>query len=150
MKAKIQMIVYACVIMVLFCGCGYADIATLPAQYSSKIAMNNGDVVCVGNKRYHTDQLDRFYKNASSKRNGRVRVTNYTEEGGAVIMDLVSKRGKVTLTVDRSRDMPNGKRNKNLKLKNYDVKSLKKEKAQNDDRFIYSVILKDGQTWAIF
>jgi hypothetical protein len=85
----------------------YEDLDKLPRQYYDSLAQRNGDVVQVGHTQYNLEKLDKFienYKNKTANVGDMVRITNYTDEGGAVIQDLIVDTDGIKFVYDNTRD----------------------------------------------
>lgn len=62
----------------------YEDLYKLPHKYTSSMALEYGDLICVNGVYYNVEKLDRFienYKNNKSNVGDMIRITNYTYEG---------------------------------------------------------------------
>jgi hypothetical protein len=79
------------------------DYNTIP--YPSESAIRNGDVVMPSNgRRYNAEKLDQFLENVKSDKKDKIRITRYTTEGGAMIMDLEYDGKRINYTYDTTRD----------------------------------------------
>jgi hypothetical protein len=85
----------------------YLELNELPKVYNATDAQRNGDVVKVSTIQYNIEKLDTFiynYKNKKATTGDMVRITGYTEEGAAVIDDLVVNSEGINLLEDNTRD----------------------------------------------
>jgi len=85
----------------------YQDQEKLPQKYTSELARKNGDVVEAQDKIYNIEKLDKFieeYKNNQIKVGDMIRITSYTTEGDAIIVDLKSVGENMKLIIDITRD----------------------------------------------
>jgi hypothetical protein len=75
------------------------------ANYSSKEAIKNGDVVLTHNDSYN---IDNFFDFLEKKRNS-LRVVVYTDEGDPIITDLTYDQGdNILFKIDNSKDRFSG------------------------------------------
>ena len=75
------------------------------APYTIETAQKNDDVIRTNNgTSYNTEKLDKFLENVKNGTNGKVRITQYTTEGGAILVDLSYDGKKITYTIDTTRD----------------------------------------------
>ena len=131
MKVKSLLIFTVMAAMLLsFCSCAkkaeaYPALRSLPEKYTQEMAKKDGDVI-EGFPHYHEsyngNKLEVFYKNFKAKKDGQVRVTIFTDEGGTVIHDLISRDGKTELTVDETRDEYSSQ-----KITSYEVNDILKK-----------------------
>jgi predicted GTPase len=115
----------------------YEETDKLPQQYGPELAQKNGDVVGVHGKSYNIGKLEKFieeFKNKKSDVSDMVRVTTYTNEGDAIIFDLILSGGDIKLVVDNTRDNFAGTGNR--KKKEYKVKDILKQ--NKDEGILYS------------
>ncbi|OOM75644.1 DUF4362 domain-containing protein [Clostridium sp. BL-8] len=85
----------------------YADLDKLPHEYPPTLAQKNGDVVSSLGKYYNKEKLDKFieiYKNKKASAGDMVRITIYTDEGGAIIHDLIIEGNDIKFIEDNTRD----------------------------------------------
>ncbi|MDP4146038.1 MAG: DUF4362 domain-containing protein [Bacillota bacterium] len=85
----------------------YVDLDKLPQKYNSELARRNGDVVDVHGINFNIDKLDIFIKNFENKKStlkDMVRITAYTDEGDAIIRDLIVDNKNIKLIEDNTRD----------------------------------------------
>jgi hypothetical protein len=83
----------------------HSKIAYNPIPYLLKAAVRNGDVVMASNgKRYNAEKLDEFLEYVKSDKKDKIRITRYTTEGGAIIMDLDYDGKRINYTYDTTRD----------------------------------------------
>lgn len=73
-------------------------------DYTVDRAIQQGDVVSVGLKIHHLDQLERFMKTANEGTPCDLRITEYTTEGYPLFTDLTFREGSIRYTHDMSRD----------------------------------------------
>lgn len=79
--------------------------STLAEQrYYVEFAIQNGDVVDVHGQHYNEEKLEQFMVNVKKRRNDKVRITRYTIEGDALIIDLEFDGEKIYYTYDTTRD----------------------------------------------
>ncbi|OPA75749.1 hypothetical protein BVG16_20690 [Paenibacillus selenitireducens] len=74
------------------------------ADYTVERAIQQGDVVSVGLKIHHLDQLEQFMKASKEGTPSHLRITAYTTEGYPVFTDLVFREGSIGYTYDMSRN----------------------------------------------
>lgn len=93
-------------LIMFFCiGCGKNNrLAYNESPYTSETAVKNGDVVNVQGRQFNAEKLEKFMENVKNNKKDKVRITNYTTEGGAIITDLEYDGHKINYTNDTTRD----------------------------------------------
>ena len=108
--------------------------------YTSETAIKNGDVVNLHGKEYNVEKLEQFMENVKKGVNDKIRITQYTVEGGAIITDLEYDGEKINYTYDTTRDNWGAKK---IEKKKLDVDTIYKSgskyyfKSTPDDILIY-------------
>lgn len=82
----------------------YKDLKDLPEKYDPETAAKYGDVVNVHIKNNNIEKLDAFMEKYKSQEPAVVRVTQYTDEGDAVISDVIYDGKTILLRIDNTRD----------------------------------------------
>jgi hypothetical protein len=101
---KFLIIVFS-VIAIFAIGCKRANKPTYnKSPYTSETAIKNGDVVDIHGKQYNAEKLEKFIENVQNVNKDKVRITQYTIEGDAIIIDLVFDGKKINYTYDNTRD----------------------------------------------
>ena len=73
--------------------------------YPSETAIKNGDVVRTNNGISHNiERLEKFTENVKKKSKDKIRITQYTDEGGAILTDLDYDGKQINYTYDTTRD----------------------------------------------
>jgi hypothetical protein len=108
---------------------GYIDLKKLPQNYTMAIAKKNGDVLY----KFNTWKLEKFIRNSKGGKPDMVRITNFTDEGDAIVQDLVCRNHSIILKVDTTRDAFSNQKYRSIKQ--YNVVSIIKEKSLNG--FVY-------------
>jgi hypothetical protein len=73
--------------------------------YLPETAIANGDIVKTnGGKQYNVEKLQKFFEHVKNDKKDKVRITRYTTEGGAIIMDLENDGKRINYTFDTTRD----------------------------------------------
>ena len=99
------LIIFLSLIMFFGIGCSKESNPTHnKSPYTNETAIKNGDVVNVQGKQYNVEKLDKFIENVKKGNNDKVRITTYTDEGGAMITDLEYDGKKINYTYDTTRD----------------------------------------------
>lgn len=86
------------------------------SSYTSEIAIKNGDVVNFHGKEYNVEKLEQFLSNVKKGNNDKIRITQYTFEGAAIITDLDYDGNVINYTYDTTRDDYGIKKIENKKL----------------------------------
>lgn len=98
----------AAIFLALFLAIGlwiyYAGINYFPDQYPPDVALENGDVVDIHGSITNIEKLDRFMENFNANGTDQLRIVRYTIEGDAILYDLSTKEGNLTLRIDTTRD----------------------------------------------
>jgi hypothetical protein len=104
------------------------------SKYTLETAKSNGDVIGLqGQQQINFEKLDLFAENVKNGTKGKVRITGFTTEGGAVITELEFDGKKIKYTYDSTRD---GYGAQNIIKKDFKSDSLYKK-----DKYYY---LKDS------
>lgn len=74
------------------------------SPYTSETAIKNGDVVNIHRKQYNVEKLEQFVENVKNNKKDKIRITNYTIEGGAIITDLEYDGKNINYKYDNTRD----------------------------------------------
>lgn len=72
--------------------------------YNSEQAAQNGDVVNIHGKYLNLDKWKQFIENVNTKKEDKVRITQYTIEGDPIFYELVFSGGTIHYTYDNSMD----------------------------------------------
>lgn len=110
------------------------------SPYTSETAINNGDVVNVNGKQYNTSKLEQFVSDVKKGIKSKIRITQYTTEGGAITTDLEFDGKRINYTYDNTRD---GMGVPKIEKKKFNSNNLYKKdenyylKSQPEDILIY-------------
>jgi hypothetical protein len=74
------------------------------SPYRYETAIKNGDIVGFNGSKYNIKKLDQFMENVEKGKKDKIRITKYTDEGGAIITDLEYDGKKINYTYDNTRD----------------------------------------------
>lgn len=77
---------------------------SIPANYPSQTAIDNGDVVTVGMSSYNVGKLASFIDSTQNGKKDSIRITRYTTEGDPVITTLTFDGKTINYTNDTTRD----------------------------------------------
>ncbi|WP_164917285.1 DUF4362 domain-containing protein [Clostridium sp. JN-9] len=109
----------------------YEALDKLPQKYSHELAEKNGDVVNIKGRSSNIEKLDKFiedYENKKASSGNMVRITKYTNEGDAIICDLIIDGEGIKLIEDTTRDKFSSKEDrKKTEYKISDISKTKKE-----------------------
>lgn len=107
----------------------YEALNKLPQKYSSELAEKNGDVVNIKGRSSNIEKLDKFieaYQNKKANAGNMVRITKYTNEGDAIICDLIINSEGIKLIEDTTRDnFSNKEGRKEAEYKIADISKIK-------------------------
>jgi hypothetical protein len=112
----------------------YENLNKLPQEYSPELAQKNGDVVRVNGIVYNVEKLDKLIENTKIINADMIRITTYTDEGDAIIYDLIKSAGGFELTVDNTRDKFSSKQDR--KIREYDITDISKQNANGGTTYI--------------
>lgn len=82
----------------------WIDLDDLPKNYPPDTAKANGDIVSVHGKADNVQRLDEFLENIKAQVDDRVRITQYTIEGDAIVCDLSWDGQQIRMIFDSTRD----------------------------------------------
>jgi hypothetical protein len=86
-------------------GCSKENKPTLrESNYTTEMAINNGDAVNIHGKKYNVEKLDNFIKNVEADNKDKIRITTYTVEGDPIITNLEYDGNNIIYTHDTTRD----------------------------------------------
>ena len=117
-------------ILIVCMGCNKNSKPTFNnTPYISETEIKNGDVVKTNNGISHNiERLEKFTENVKKKSKDKIRITQYTTEGGAILTDLNYDGKKINYTYDTTRD-------------GFGARTIDKKKFNN--------IYKDGDTYHV-
>jgi hypothetical protein len=102
---KKVLILMLSVIMIFAIGCRRDNKSAYnKSPYTSETAIKNGDIVDIHGKQYNAEKLEKFIENVQNGTKDKVRITQYTNEGDAIITDLVFDGKNINYTYDNTRD----------------------------------------------
>lgn len=82
----------------------YVSLYSLPDEYPSQMAKEDGCVVWSHNEVYNLERLHTFIDNIENDTKDMIRVVSYTKEGDAIIKDLDYTQGIIRCNRDSTRD----------------------------------------------
>lgn len=111
-----------------------------PERYTSEMAKANGDVVNGLKETVNINKLDRFIKNTESKIKDNVRIVSYTDEGDAILTDLMYEGRDIIAIADYTRDKFSAPENRTKTQ--YKISKILKVSESED--IIYKAITDEG------
>ena len=127
----------------------YQELDQLPQKYNSELAQKNGDVVNAHGLNYNIEKLDQFietYKNNKTEGIDRIRITNYTTEGDAIISDLIIGSEGLKMIEDSTRDNFSNTENRTKK----EFKIVDIVKTNKPEGITYSAKTEQGEERFLF
>lgn len=138
---KKVLIILISFLMLISIGCSKQNKSTYnDSPYTYETAIKNGDVVAINGKQHNTEKLEQFLENVENDKKDKIRIVQYTTEGGAIITDLEYSGNKIKYAYDRTRD---GFGLTTIEKKKFNADSLYKKgsryylKSTPDDIWIY-------------
>ena len=111
----------------------------VPIEYSSEMAIENGDVVSLQDSMYNGEVLNRFIENLNNNNKDSIRVTKYNADGDPVIVLLYFNGEYIEYHKDNTRE-----KNVVRGIKSSRYTSIKKREVVVDDEAMTEVILVAG------
>lgn len=133
------------VVILLLVGCnraedlveGWPDSTKLPYEYTSEMAVENGDVVNIHGTIINIEMLDEFILKFNNSEEAYIRVVQYTVEGDPIIYWLLYDLKEITLYKDTTRDEYGAKHVRTSKFNSI-------SKVENDESIDYRLLKSDS------
>jgi len=123
----------------------WIELADLPKNYPPDTAQANGDVVSVHGNADNVQRLDEFIENIKAQVNDRVRITQYTTEGDAIIYDLIWDGQQIRMIIDSTRDKFGGSEAQKI-----DEKVVQKIVIEEREESVVYYAVNGDDRWMIF
>ncbi|MEG0308118.1 MAG: DUF4362 domain-containing protein [Clostridium sp.] len=116
----------------------YKELSTLPNEYTPELARANGDVVNVLGNISNIENFDDFLESFNNRNDDMIRLTGYTDEGDAIISDMIISNGNTKLFIDSTRDKFSSPDDR--KITEYTVADILKQTRDNNIEYIAKLI----------
>lgn len=123
-----SMVVVALISFILILALQQHTVQLVDAKpYPPETARSNGDIILLSSGVENIDRLNTFIKNVKVNKEDKIRIAEYTTEGGAVIKELEYKNNKISYTYDNSRDGFAGEKDRGIETSTFNSIYSEKE-----------------------